>query len=141
MNIRILSKKFKDTQLPKYEDFSSKVSGQTMSENQYKHAQHAWKHFNIQTMGDYHDLYLQLDVLLLAHVMNKFKQTCMGHYKLGPTHFYTLPNCSWNVMLNMTNVNIELMRDIYTYNVISNNIEVDYVPRGLLDVLKRLPLI
>jgi len=71
-----------------------------------------WTHFNIQTMGEYHDLYLQVDVLLLSDAMNKFRQTCMEHYKLDPSHFYTLPNCSWNVMLKMTNVNIELMRDI-----------------------------
>ena len=73
-------------------------------------------------MGEYHDLYLQLDVLLLADVMNKFRQSCMEHYKLDPSHFYTLPNFSWNVMLKMTNVSIELMRDIDMYNMISKNI-------------------
>ena len=76
------------------------------------HAQHIWAEFNIKTMGEYHDLYLQLDVLLSADVMNKFRQTRVEHYKLDPSQFYTLPNCSWNVMLQMTNVNIDLMRDI-----------------------------
>ena len=55
--------KFKDTDLPTYEDFYSKVSGTNISEDEYKHAQYIWKHFNIQTMGEYHDLCLQLDVL------------------------------------------------------------------------------
>ena len=73
-------------------------------------------------MGEHHDLYLQLDMLILADVMNKFRQTCMEHYKLDPSHFYTLPNFSRHVMLKMTNVNIELMRDIYMYNMISNNV-------------------
>ena len=74
-------------------------------------------------MGEYHYLYLQLDVLLLADVMNKLKKkTCMGHYKLDPSHFYTLPNLSWNVMFKMTNVHIELMRDTDMYNMISKNI-------------------
>jgi len=54
--------------------------------------------------------------------MNKFRQTCMEHYKLDPSHFYTLPNCSWNVMSNMTNVNIELMRDIDMCSMISKNV-------------------
>ena len=45
-------------------------------------------------MGEYHDLYLQLDVLLLADVMSKFKETCMEDYKPDPAHFYTLPNLS-----------------------------------------------
>ena len=65
-------------------------------------------------MGEYHDLYLKLDVLLLADVMNEFRQSCMEHYKLDPSHFITLPNFSWNVMLKLTNVKIELMRDIDT---------------------------
>jgi len=79
--------KFKDTELPKYEDFYSKISGKSISENEYKHAHHIWKHFNIRTMGEYHDLHLHLDVLLLVDVMNKFRQTCMEHYKLDPLHF------------------------------------------------------
>jgi len=73
-------------------------------------------------MCEYHDLHLQLDVLLLADVMNKVRQPCMGHYKLDPSHFDTPPNFSWNVMVKMTNANIELMRDIAMYNMISKNI-------------------
>jgi len=46
----------------------------------------------------------------------------MEHNKLDPTHFYTLPNFSLNEMLKMTNINIELMRDIDVYNMITNNI-------------------
>ena len=105
--------KFKDTELPKYEDFYLKVSGKNISEKEYKHAQHIWAPFNIKTMGEYHDLYLQLAVLLLADVMNKFRQTCVEHYKLHPSHFRRYQTFSWNVMLKMTNVNIELMRDVY----------------------------
>ena len=60
-------------------------------QKEYEHAQHIWSHFNIKTMGEYHDLYLQLDVLLLADVMNKFRQSCVEHYKLDPSHVYTLP--------------------------------------------------
>jgi len=114
--------KFNNTELPKYEDFYSKVSGKNISKKEYQHAQHIWNHFNIKTMGEYHDLYLQLDVLLLADVMTKFRQTCMEHYKLDPVHFYTLPNFSWNAMLKMTDVSIELMQDIDMYNMISKNI-------------------
>ena len=61
-------------------------------------------------------------MLLLADVMNKLRQTCMEHYNVEPTQFYTLPNFSWNVMLQTTNANIELMRDVDMYNMISKNI-------------------
>ena len=45
-----------------------------------------------KTMRDYHNLYLELDVLLLADVMNKFRQTCVEHCKLDPSHFYSVPD-------------------------------------------------
>ena len=77
-------------------------------------------------------------MLLLADEMNKFRQTSMEHYKFDPAHFYTLPNLSLNVMLKMTNVNIELMRDIDMYNTISNGLEVDYVLLVLLYMLRQI---
>ena len=73
-------------------DFYSKVRGKYISEKEYKLAQHIWAHFNIQTTGEYHELDLQLDVLLLADVMNKLRQTGREHYRLDPSYFYTLPN-------------------------------------------------
>ena len=91
-------------------------------QKKYKCARHIWNHFNIRTMGEIHGLYLQVDVLLFAGVMNKFRQPCMEHYKLDPSYFYTLPNFSWNLLLKMTSVNFELMRDIDMYNMISENI-------------------
>ena len=59
-------------------------------------------------MGEYHDLYLQLDVLVVADVVNKFRQACMEHYKLlDPSHIYTLPNFLGMFCQKMTNLNIE----------------------------------
>ena len=78
MNIWIVEK-FSDTHLHKSEDLYSKVSGRNISEKECKYAQHIWTRFNIKTIGEYHDLYLELDVWLLADVMNKFRQTCMEH--------------------------------------------------------------
>ena len=54
--------------------------------------------------------------------MNKFKQTCVGHYKLDPSQSYTLPDFSWKVMPKMTHVNIDLMQDIDMYNMIIKNV-------------------
>ena len=68
-------------------------------------------------------MYVHLHVLLLAGVMNKFRQSCLEDYKLDPSHVYTLPTCSWNVRLEMTDVNIELLRDIDMYDTASQNIE------------------
>ena len=98
------------------------VRCKNISENEYKHAQHIWTHFNIQSMGEYRGLYLRLDVLLSADVMNKFRQTCMGHYKLDPSHFLYTTKLVMECYVEMTNVIIELMRDIGMYTMISKNI-------------------
>ena len=74
--------------------------------------------FNIKTMGEYHDLYLVSDVLLLADILENFRKTCMQYYKLDPCHYFTSPGLSWDVMLKMTNIKLELMTDIDTFKFI-----------------------
>ena len=63
-------------------------------------------------MGEYHDLYLVSDVLLLTNVFENFRKTCMQYYKLDPCHYFTSPGLSWDAMLKMTNIKLELMTDI-----------------------------
>ena len=65
----------------------------------------------IKTMGEYHDLYLVSDVLLLTDVYENFRKTCMQYYKLDPCHYFTSPGLSWDAMLKMTNIKLELMTD------------------------------
>ena len=60
--------KMEHTSLPEKKAFDSKLSLSSISGDDYKHAKNAWKTFHVQTMGDYHDLYLKTDVLLLADV-------------------------------------------------------------------------
>ena len=46
-------------------------------------------------IGDYHDLYLKKDVLLLAYVFEKFISTCLEYYGLDPCHYFSSPGLSW----------------------------------------------
>ena len=69
-------------------------------------------------MGEYHDLYLSSDVLLLTDVFENFRKTCMQCYKLDPCHYFTSPGLSWDAMLKMTNIKLELMTDIDMYQFI-----------------------
>ena len=62
-------------------------------------------------MGDYHDLYLKTDVLLLADVMENFRKLCEKHYELDPAHFYTVPGMAWDAMLKMTGIELELFEE------------------------------
>ena len=58
----------------------------------------------MKNMGDYHDHYLEKDVLLLVDVLKKIIDTCMKFYELDPSHYFSSPRLSWDVMLKMTRV-------------------------------------
>ena len=109
--------RFEETQLPPKENFYSSLTDESISDSDYQHAQEVWTTFNCQTIGDYHDLYLQTDVLLLADVFENFRRTALSTYKLDPAHYYTLPGYSWDALLKLTNVSLELLTepDIYLF--------------------------
>ena len=64
--------KFKETKLPPKEAFYSKLNMSKVSSENYEHARSAWKEFEIKNLGEYHDLYLKTDVILLANVFEAF---------------------------------------------------------------------
>ena len=99
------------TNLPLQENFYSTLTMQHITDEDYKHAQNVWNTFGMSTMKDYHDLYLQTDVLLLADCFENFRRKCLDFYKLDPAHFYTTPGLSWNAALQMTGVKLELLTE------------------------------
>ena len=74
-------------------------------------AQKVWEEFGIRDLGDYHDLYLRTDVVLLANVYEAFRDTCIRHYSLDPAHFYTSPGLAWKAGLKCTGIKLELLTD------------------------------
>ena len=106
------TEKFNDTQLPKREDFCSLLTHEDISESDHQRAQEVWNTFRIKNMGEYHDLYLKSDVLLLADVYENFRGACMKNYGLDPAHYLTSPGLAWDAMLKMTGINLELITDI-----------------------------
>ena len=63
----------------------------------------------MNTMGDYHELYLIADVLLLGDVFEKFIKHSLDYYGLHPCHYFSLPGLSWNAMLKMTGMELDLI--------------------------------
>ena len=88
-----------------------------LTDEQCCHAAKVWRTFNLQTMGDYHDLYLKSDILLLAYVFKNFRSTCLQYYKLDPCHYYT-SGLRLDAMLKMTDIKLELMTDIDMFQFI-----------------------
>ena len=100
--------KFDQTELPIREQFYSILNDQHITNGECDHARKVWKTFNIKTMGEYHDLYLKSDMLLLADVFESFRKTCLQYYKLDPCHYFTSPGPRWDVMLKMTNIKLRV---------------------------------
>ena len=111
-------KKFDETRLPTKEDFYSILNDEHISNENYQHAQTVWDEFKLKTMGEYHDLYLKTDILILADVFENFRKTCLEYYKLDPAHYFTSPGLSWDAMLKMTDIQLELMTDIDMFQFI-----------------------
>ena len=110
--------KFNKTELPTKEEFYSILSNERITDGDYQHAQNVWKTFKLQNMGEYHNLYLKSDILLLADVFENFRKTCLQYYKLDPCHYFTSPGLSWDALLKMTNIKLELMTDIDMFQFI-----------------------
>ena len=121
--------KFNQTELPTKDQFYSILNDQHITDDEYDHANKVWNTFMIKTMGEYHDLYLVSDVLLLTDVFENFRKTCMQYYKLDLCHYFTSPGLSWDAMLKMTNVKLELMTDIDMFQFIKKGMRggVSYI--------------
>ena len=104
--------RLKETKLPPKGAFYSRLNDEGISDKDYLHAQNVWKTFEMKTLKDYHNLYNQVDVLLLADVLENFKDICIKNYKLDPAHYYTAPGLAWDAALKITEVELELLSDI-----------------------------
>ena len=104
--------KFNETTLPPEEAFYSKLNLENITDKDYAHAQKVWEVFEIENRGEYHDLYVQCDTLLLADVFENFRDKCIKIYELDPAHFVSAPGLAWQACLKKTGVNLELLTDI-----------------------------
>ena len=84
---------------------------ENISEIDYAHANNVFKKFNINNLGEYHDLYVRSDTFLLADIFENFRQSCLEHYELDPAHFVSLPGLAWQACLKKTNIELELLAD------------------------------
>ena len=65
--------KFDETVLPPKKAFYSNLNLENISDEDYVHAQKVWDVFEIKKLGEYHDLYVQIDTLLLADIYENFR--------------------------------------------------------------------
>ena len=78
----------------------------------YVHVKRASKDFEIKNLGEYRDLYIQSNTLLLADVFENFINMCLKIYELDPAKFLSAPGLAWQVALKKTKVKLDLLTDI-----------------------------
>ena len=100
-----------ETTLPPIESFYSELNKSGISEDNYTHAQIVWETFEMETLQNYHDLYLKTDVLLLADIFENFRDVCQENYGLDLAWYYTAPGLAWDAALKVTKVELELFAD------------------------------
>ena len=66
----------------------------------------------MEHLQDYHNLYNETDVILLADVFENFRSICIKNYELDPAHYYTAPGLAWDAALKITGVELESLTDI-----------------------------
>ena len=129
--------KFEETSLPGIKSFYSNLNMAGVSDTDYEHACSVWKEFGIKNMGEYHDLYLRTDAILLANVFESFRRVCLENYGLDPSHFYTAPGLVWKACLEKTGIRLELLLDPDMLLMFERGIRggiTNQFPNGLLQI-------
>ena len=103
--------RFNETSLPSKKEFYSKLNMEDIDDIDYRHGNNVFNKFKLNNLGDYHDLYMQSDTLLLADVFENFREMCIKEYELDPAHFVSLPGLAWQACLKKTNIELELLID------------------------------
>lgn len=111
-----------ETTLPSIENFYNNVTDEAISNSDYDHAKNVWRCFNIENLGEYTDLYVKSDVLILSDIFEKFRKTCKINYDLDPAFYLTAPSLSFDAMLLKTKVKLELLSDLEMIRMIQKGI-------------------
>ena len=84
-------KKFNETSLPKKEEFYSNLNMKDITDAYYMHSKRVCKDFEIKNLGEYHDLHLKSDILLLADVFKNSRKMCFKICHLDPVNSLSAP--------------------------------------------------
>ena len=104
--------RFNATTLRNKKAFQSKLNLEDITDKDYAHAQKVFKEFKLKNLGDYHDLFVQSDTLLLADVFENFRNKCIGIYELDPAYFFSGRGLTWQACFKKCEVKWKLLNKI-----------------------------
>ena len=124
--------RLEETTLPPREAFRNSLTGELISEEDYKTALEAWDLLDCKTFGEYMLNYLMMDVHQLADVFEYYRKVTMQKDGIDPAHYISLPQLSLDSALKMTSVKAQLIVDESLYRTIEHGI------RGGMTFVNRL---
>jgi len=107
--------KFKEATFPPKSAFLNSLTGKEVSDEDYSYGLKIFQKFGLKNLGEYHDLYLLTDTILLACVFENFRHLMLNNYQLDPCHYVSLPGIAWDAALKMSGVKLDQLVDIDMY--------------------------
>ena len=86
--------------------FYSKLNDEGITDENHAHYKKVFKEFGLKDLGEYHDLYVQSDTLLLADVFENFTDKYIEIYEIDPAHFLSASGLTWQVCLKKAGVKL-----------------------------------
>lgn len=125
-------KRYDETELPTKDKFYDELNNKHCSEDDYEYAKLVYKKMNCKNIGDYTDIYMLNDVLILCDIFETFRKTCIEYYNLDPCWYFTAPGLSWDAMLCNTGVNLQTIPNYDMYLFLEKGIR-----GGVVNAIKR----
>ena len=104
--------RFDEATLPNKKAFYNELNLENITDKDYINAQKVFKEFKLKNLGDYHDLYVQSDTLLLVDVFESFRNKCIEISELDPANFLSAPELACQACLKKTEIELELLTDV-----------------------------
>ena len=107
--------RFNETSLPNRKAFYSSLNMEYITDVDHRHAKRVFKKLNNKNLGDYHDMHVQNDTLLLADV------NVIGIYHLDPAHFLSALGLAWQACLKKTGIKLDLLNNVDMLLMVESN--------------------
>lgn len=120
----------REPHLPPKSQFYSSLTQCTISDVDYAHALEVYRRFECESLGEYMNLYLLTDVLLLAMVVERFRGQIRTHFGLDPPHFVSTPQLAWQACLKLTKAKLDYIPDEETLAFVNAGVRGGYVQVG-----------
>lgn len=104
--------RFTEIPLPEMKELHRNLTMKDITDADYKNAKRVWEDFRMQILVEYHDLYVQGDTLLVAILVESFRNKYIKRYELDPAYFLSAPGLAWKTRVKKTKAEFERLTGV-----------------------------